>query len=337
MKIHILYELKDGPYGGANQFLKAVKEYFMERGLYSENMAEADAFLFNSCNDVEYVVRARKLYPDKLFIQRMDGPSRVYNKKSDMRDFIANTMHGVIADATIFQSEYSRHLNHAMGLKPNHYEATILNAPDSKKFYMPQDKVFPNGRKIKLVATSWSANMNKGFQIYEYLDRKLDFEKYEMSFVGNSPISFQNIRIIEPKASEHLGEFLRKQDIYITGSAKESCSNALIEAMFCGLPAIAPRDGGNTEIVGLGGALFDRAEEIPALLDRISTDYGKYLSEIRLPNLEETGAMYAEFINSVNEDIREKGKIPKRLTMVGMIRIWFSLAARKVCDKFFLN
>lgn len=337
MKIHILYELKDGPYGGANQFLKAVRGYFMEQGLYAQDMEEADAFLFNSCNDVEVVIRARKRYPNKIFIQRMDGPSRVYNKKSDMRDFIANTMHRVIADATIFQSAYSRDMNHAMGLKPNHYEATILNAPDSNKFYAPPDKKFPSGDRIKLVATSWSANMNKGFRAYEYLDRNLDFNKYEMCFVGNSPILFHNIRLIKPLDSKQLGDFLRGQDIYITGSAKESCSNALIEAMFCGLPSIAPRDGGNTEIVGRGGALFDQPEEIPALLEKITGSYDKYLSRIRLPNLEEAGAMYAEFISSVAEDVRLGGKKPKRLTAAGMFRIRFSLLARKVCDKFFLS
>ena len=38
MKIHILYPFKDGPWGGANQFLKAVKEYFIKRESYTEKI-----------------------------------------------------------------------------------------------------------------------------------------------------------------------------------------------------------------------------------------------------------------------------------------------------------
>ena len=47
-KIHILFKFIEGPYGGGNQFLKALRDYFNEIGIYSEKPEEADIILFNS-------------------------------------------------------------------------------------------------------------------------------------------------------------------------------------------------------------------------------------------------------------------------------------------------
>ncbi|MBA7489471.1 hypothetical protein ES702_00005 [subsurface metagenome] len=36
MKIHILYKFIEGPWGGGNQFLKALRDYFRKVGVYSD-------------------------------------------------------------------------------------------------------------------------------------------------------------------------------------------------------------------------------------------------------------------------------------------------------------
>ena len=48
MKIHILHDFIDGPYGGGNQFLKALRQYFMDKDLYENDYETADAILVNS-------------------------------------------------------------------------------------------------------------------------------------------------------------------------------------------------------------------------------------------------------------------------------------------------
>ena len=40
MKLHFLFDFKEGPWGGGNQFLKALRNYFREKGIYSENAEE---------------------------------------------------------------------------------------------------------------------------------------------------------------------------------------------------------------------------------------------------------------------------------------------------------
>jgi glycosyltransferase involved in cell wall biosynthesis len=97
-----------------------------------------------------------------------------------------------------------------------------------------------------------------------------------MTFVGRAPCTFANIRWIPPQASADLAQTLRRHNIYVTASRKDACSNSLIEALCCGLPAVAPNDGGSPELIGAGGVLFDRAEEVPGRIDAVVRDYAAF-------------------------------------------------------------
>src|SRR3990167_9624991 len=90
------------------------------------------------------------------------------------------------------------------------------NSSDPDIFFPYINKVKNN--KIKLIASSWSNNIKKGFDWYKLLDERLDFTKYEMMFVGRSPIVFKNIKHIEPLNSIDLSNLLRTCDIMINCS-----------------------------------------------------------------------------------------------------------------------
>ena len=59
MKIYILFELKNGAAGGGNQFLKALKNYFVYIGTYTDSIVEADVVLFNSHQYVNELIRIK--------------------------------------------------------------------------------------------------------------------------------------------------------------------------------------------------------------------------------------------------------------------------------------
>ena len=300
MKINILFDIATTPQGGGNQFLRGLKAAFKIMGLYSE-IENADIILFNSHQYIDKVLKARKKYSDKVFVHRIDGPIRLYNTMEDRRDSITNTANKYIADATVYQSEWSRMANLEMGLESNSFETTIINGVDVDIFNRIGRKVFEEKDKIRIIASSWSANMNKGFEVYKYLDEALDFSKYEMMFVGNSPVQFQNIKSIEPRDSKGLAEILKQQDIYITASKKDPCSNSLIEALACGLPAICYNDGGHPEILNDAGFLFEHKEEIPELLNQVVKNYDDLQKKIQIHNILEIAQEYVDFFDKILE------------------------------------
>ena len=48
LKIKILYDFKDGPWGGANQFLKVLRDEFINLGIYEEETEKAECIIFYS-------------------------------------------------------------------------------------------------------------------------------------------------------------------------------------------------------------------------------------------------------------------------------------------------
>lgn len=312
-KIHILYNFVEGPWGGGNQFLKYLKEYFVQIGVYENDLTKADVILLNSHHCLNEAINIKRKYPEKILIHRIDGPVFLVRGNDKATDKVVFKTNKLLADGTVFQSNWSRAKCYEHGMSGARYEEVILNAPDPEIFYA-KNKGPLKKRKVKLIATSWSANIKKGFDIYKFLDDKLDFSKYVMTFVGNSPIKFKNIHHITPLNSIQLADEIRKNDIFITASLNDPCSNSLIEAIHCGLPAVVRNSGGHPEIIAGSGVVFEGVEDVCESIDMVVNNYLKYVENINPIVIKETGYKYYQFIEHIHHDIFNKNYIIKKLT-----------------------
>jgi glycosyltransferase involved in cell wall biosynthesis len=295
--ISIFHEFRPAPTGGGHQFLRALWDELARRGLRLENnhiSPSTYACLFNSYNfDFERLRRMRRA--GCRMLQRVDGPLGVYRGWDDGSDRRIWQINQELADATVFQSQYSlqKHLELGMAFRS---PGVILNAANPAIFH-PQGRVpFDSGRKIRLISTSWSDNPNKGAGVYQWLEGHLDWERYEYTFVGRSPLPFERLRSIPPVPSGQLAELLRQHDIYIIASQTDPCSNALIEALSCGLPVLYLKSGGHPEIVGEAGLGFSEAEEIPALLEALVNAYPETQARISVPTISQAADRYLEVL-----------------------------------------
>jgi glycosyltransferase involved in cell wall biosynthesis len=311
LKVHIAYKIQQTNIGGGNQFLRTLKNYLQSVGAYEENRCLADVILFNSHHHIAEAAKLKYSFPDKIFIHRIDGPMKIYNSPSDRRDNMVFLANKLLADATVFQSAWSQQKNHESKLPEKSFETVIHNATDEKIFNRNDKLPFSTSRKIKLIAASWSANWNKGFETYKWLDENLDFSKYQMTFIGSSPVKFRNIEHLPPVDSRQLAEKFKQSDIFIFASSIEACSNLLLEAMCCGLPAVAPNSSSNPQIVAKGGEVFDTPSDIPLLFEKIVNNYSNYVSSIRTSSIEEVGKAYYDFMRKVYDELPRKklGKI----------------------------
>ncbi len=295
--ISLFHEFAPPPNGGGHQFLRAWVRELEARGWRVENntiSATTRVCVFNSFNfDADRLRRLRRA--GCRMVHRVDGPLAAYRGFDDGTDRRIRELNREFADATILQSHYSLEQHRAMGLA--YPSATVIvNAADPALF-SPAPRAPLKGRRIRLVSTSWSDNRNKGADVYEWLDRNLDWSRYEYTFIGRLPLAPQHIRVEPPADSARVAALLRQADIYITASRNDPCSNSLIEALACGLPAIYLNSGGHPEIVGAGGLPFDRAEEIPALLDRVVREYDDVAARVRAPNIADVADAYLRVMN----------------------------------------
>ena len=93
-----------------------------------------------------------------------------------------------------------------------------------------------------------------------------------------------------------MASLLRDHDVFVTATENDAYSNALVEALSCGLPAVYLDSGGSGEAVGEAGFGFREREEIPALLDRLVDEYEERQAAISLPSLEEVADAYLEVL-----------------------------------------
>lgn len=325
MRIWILFDIKDKPWGGGNQFLRALRDEFRARGLYAENAAESDVILFNSYQNLIEAIKFKIKYPQKIFIHRL-GPifSLHRGNRWKIMDKLVIRVANLIADKVIFQSAWSLERAAKMGFDVKNPHGIILNGAD-KAIFNSGGRKQPAiaSDKVKLVATSWSSNFNKGFEIYKFLDENLDFSRYEMSFVGNSPVTFKNIKNLGVLSSDKLAEELKKYDIFISAVKDDACSNSIIEASACGLPIVALNSGGNREIVKTGGELFADIGDIIQKIELIRQNYSKYVSDDY--DISKTAEKYILEINNVRKNFNKRRGVALLYLYAAWILFFFKL------------
>jgi len=291
--VAIFHEFAPPPVGGGHQFLRALWREIERRGLRVGNNTISHgtrACLYNSFNfDFERLRRLRR--PGCRMVHRVDGPIGVYRGRDDGIDRRIWQINHELADATIFQSRYCLGKHRELGLEFRS-PTVIRNAADPEIFHPGGRVAFHHSRKIRLISTSWSDNPNKGAAVYKWLEDHLDWKRFEYTFVGRTAVPFARIRTMPPTRSERLAELLRQHDIFITASREDPCSNALIEALSCGLPALYLRSGGHPEIVGAAGFGFESEEELPGLLDRLVAEYPNRQAQIAVPSLADVADQY---------------------------------------------
>ncbi len=338
MKIHILYKFEEGFLGGGgNQFLKAIREKWRKFGFYEDDITKADVILFNSHHYLKQAFYFKKKFPAKIFIHRIDGPLMTYRPKEAFFDNYIFKANKFVADGTVWQSKWSQAQNKKIFKYNCQNETVIYNAPNEQIFNKQNKNSFNPKEKIKLVAVSWSSNVLKGFDTYKFLDENLDFKRYQMVFVGRSPIKFKNIKIIEPLDQKKLAEILKQNDIFITASKIESCSNALIEALSCGLPCLAFNASSNPEIIGGGGELFDNEKDLLFKIDKIANNYLNYQRNLPVFSLNKISGNYFDFANKIFQDSQSGYYIPREVGVMAKTSFIFSgflVFFQKIINKF---
>lgn len=342
MKVAIEYQFRDGPYGGANQFLKTLRNYFEEKGVYTENNEEADVVILNHTNISNGTLELKKKHPEKIFIHRVDGPvsmHRKFTKKLDRQSFYLDKM---LCNGTVFQSNWTKENCYRLGYRMTGLDTVIHNAPNPDIFKKKVDQRINHTEhtKTRLVSTSWSANPSKGFDLYQYLDQHLDFSKYDFTFIGRTDTTFKNIKVLPPMNTKNIAIELRKHDLYIAASKSESCSNSLIEALNSGLPAVARDSGCYREIIKDGGIIFTETNDSLRAIETAANDLAAYKKKLPFYHIDDIGGQYYDFIERIRNSVLNREIAAKKITALDIL-IWkaynFHIKAYVKITDFYVN
>ena len=293
----LFHEFAPPPSGGGHQFLRALVGELESRGLAVELnriSGGTPACLFNSFN-FDFARLRRFATRGARMVHRVDGPIGVYRGFDDGTDERIAAVNAELAEATILQSRFSLEKHRELGYELRD-PVVIPNAVDPAIFHPPLRREPLVGRKVRLVTTSWSDNPRKGGESLVWLDRNLDHARYELTFAGRPPAAFEHVRVVGPLDSHALAELLRTQDVYLAPSRDDPCSNALLEALACGLPAVYRASGGHPELVGEAGLPFREDEELGEALERLVTELDARREAIELHPIAWVADRYLEIV-----------------------------------------
>jgi glycosyltransferase involved in cell wall biosynthesis len=290
----LFHEFEPAPAGGGHQFLRALVSELERRGLEIERnriSGKTPACLFNSFNFESSRLR-RFARADCRMVHRVDGPIGAYRGFDDGTDARLQEVNAELAHATVLQSRYSLVKHGELGIELRR-PVVIANTVDPTIFHPPPDRREPlDGRALRVIASSWSQNPRKGGEILAWLDREVDRSRVSITFVGQTQERFERVRHVSPVDSSGVASLLREHDVYLAASRDDPCSNALLEALACGLPAAYLDSGGHPELVGAGGLPFREPEELPDVFERLAADLDGFREKIAIPSLADVADAY---------------------------------------------
>lgn len=288
----LFHEFEPAPAGGAHQALRALLVELRRRGVRVAHDAippGTRACLFNSFNfdfdRLDYFARRRPA--GCRMVHRVGAVTTLYRGFDDGSDARVADVNRRLADATLAISQATIDMYASIGIEL--VDPHVVHNPVDPAIFHPHGRVaWDPERRTRLVAVSWSDNPRKGGPVLRWLESALDPDRYELTFVGNVGERFERSRHVPPLPSHELADLLREHDVFVTATQHDAYSNALVEALSCGLPAIyLDDDGGSREAVGDAGFGFRDQGEIPELLERLRQEYEERQARIALPSLAE--------------------------------------------------
>ena len=322
MKISIGSKIVEGPWGGGNLFVKNITSFLENNGhevIYDLSDADIDLILLTdprsrkeSSSTFNHIdIEKYKKYVNKnvAVVQRINECDERKNTFGTNEIYLtaSNT-----ADHVIFVSTWLKNLYVNLGMEDS--KSSVILAGSNKEIFNNSDLAVLTNQKVKIVTHHWSSHVNKGFKIYDQLDRMLlkDAwnERIEFTYIGNPSPDYKlsNSKFINPLAGKELAAELKRHHLYITASINEPSGNHHIEAAQCGLPILYLESGGIPEYCqGFGVSFADDFEE---RLDYIIKNYAKFKANMKnYPFNSEK--MCEEFLEKFNEVVNSKNNHTK--------------------------
>jgi hypothetical protein len=293
MKILINRKPVNGPWGGGNNFVKAMHKYLPKMGhQISNRLNQGPDIIFlmdprydNDCISINEAISYKRENPNVIIIQRINecdarkGTNHVDELLSKCSEYI---------DITIFVSNWMKdyHFKKGWKCKKNY---VLINGVSG--FYKKREKI-KNG-KINIVTHHWSDNYMKGFDIYEKIDDLLEDRKdITFTYIGRERGTFKNSNVVSPLFGEDLAKELGKYDLYVSASRFDPGPNHILESIACEIPTFSYFEGGGAcEFTG-SDFVFNDFEDLVEKIDK--KEYNNNTTKV---------FTWKECMEKMNEDI----------------------------------
>ncbi len=266
--------------GGMYTFLRYFRQWLSEAGIeQTEEIDDAYDVLFTNSWVVGFpdIWRVRSSRPDVRVIQRVDGSADDYGRfgYADAQQARAN----MLADMTIFQSEYSKYST-MQKFKVIQREGPVIYNPVDLELFHPVGETIDLPGRVRVCNASFSTGRLKGtWQIGDLAEAHPGITFVLCGRYPSLP-DVPNIVQLGHLTPGEMAAAMRSCDVYLHLALNDPCPNVVTEGLASGLPVIYINSGGTPELVGDAGEPFT----IPLfgeVLDRVLAEQEEYAQRAR--------------------------------------------------------
>lgn len=276
MRVHVTYRTIDKPWGGANNFIRALKERLIATGdvELTDTLEEPCDLLFMNQLGQGPGAGGRKLSLSSVeAVRRRDGRRLVVRAvnlyrhafRLGPRNLIKGTWEDratikllEMADTAIFQSAYQRDVFRAAGYRGQKH-VVIHNGADPA-FWNDAPPARPGAGPLRLVSATTSDRASKRHDLIAAISR---LPGVEVLHCGAWPKGLDpgEARLLGTRDRAEMAKLYADAHLFLHPAVKDPCPNAVFEAICVGLPVLYNRGlGSSREIVGDNGLALDLSD-----------------------------------------------------------------------------
>jgi len=266
MKICVPISVK--PQGGMHSFIANFIGYLQSHSVpFTADIEDDYDILFVNSWVVDYKVvqRIKWRRPPIKVIQRVDGSARDYGRTDDADERQARV--NMLADLTIFQSNYSKYSTTAK-FKVISQDGPIIYNPVDTNLFSPEGEKVELTYRVKLCHVGFSTNPMKGMrELCQIAQANPDMDFILCGQWDNLP-QMPNIHFLGHLGRGEVATVMRSCDIFLHPARNDPCPNVVLEALASGLPVLYKDSGGTPELVGDCGVPVE-VENLREQLERV--------------------------------------------------------------------
>jgi glycosyltransferase involved in cell wall biosynthesis len=284
IRIHFAYKHIDGPWGGANNFIRGLHAHLAANGQFAITEAiedECDILFMNQLGmgparasktwpfrKIKRLVRGswwqprRRPSARKLVVRAVNLNSHAFRR--GLRNRVLGRIHDAavvrlmnMADLVIFQSRYQREFFQTAGYA-GAKDLVIHNGADLR-FWVERPVHPPIEGALKLVSSTASPRHTKR---HDVIARLSTIPGVEVRHMGAWPRNLDpgNVQLLGMLPHKDMLNAFADAHFLLHPAIKDPCPNVVFEAICAGLPIIySPGPGSSREIVGECGFPLDEA------------------------------------------------------------------------------
>lgn len=278
MKIYMTYKTVEQPWGGANSFLRALKESISRSGdiTFVDDVAKADIIFMNQISSgpgngskiitPNYVNVLRRKNPKaKLVVRAVNLESHAYGSAS-IKYYIGKGFRNDrytkkilrMADFVIYQSAYQKSFFQQAGFSAKN--SYIIHNGAAAIFGSKIARPTTCDNTLILLSSAVAGRHTKRFDLIANISK---ISGVKVCHAGSWPdnVPQGNVELCGKLTHEDLIRRMESAHYMLHPAIKDPCPNALIEGLCAGLPALYnPGPGTGAELAGEYGVSIDEKD-----------------------------------------------------------------------------